>query len=559
MKCKNLICLALVFLIVFSVFAAVAHFINAQTQTAPIISIVPKGEQGATSITIIPAQSVGSNFYVNVRVDNYADVNLGSTGAQNGVSGASYVVTWNPAVLEFVNYTDGAWLPDQSNPGDLSNYVADGNLTIGQIAFDTTNPFATADSSAGSVSATLNFTVVSTGTSTIGLEQQGASVPYLVAPETVGSLTSGHAVPNVTAVNAQYGSSTSPSPGPSPSPAPTTSPTPTPTPSSSTHGPTAIISNQNGTTYETGEQILLDGSSSTPGYDATSAESCPITNYAWLVQYENNSVFGAFSGSGVTIVVNSAGWLQVTLIVTAPDVNTSPNPQYTNTSLASVWINVQPPQQLAKIVLTSSQAVYAPQQLVQLYAYVTFNGASEANENVVFTVLSPNGTVISIRTAFTNSTGYASQSYVTPNIGTSNFGTWTVIASVEVAQVVVTDKITFEYNYLVTVTINGITLPSSVARGGTMTIKVSIQNTDGITLGSTVAITIYDQNDVPIGSSLSAVSNAASGASVSETFTIPTWAYVGEATVYVNILTGNPASGGVPLSPERTANFLITP
>jgi hypothetical protein len=558
MKRKNLICLALVFIITFSAFAAMVHFINAATQTAPIISIVPKGQQGATSTTIIPAQSVGSNFYVDVRVDNYASVNIG--GTNNGVSGASYVVTWNQAVLEFVNYTDGAWLPDQSNAGDVSNYVADGNLTIGQIAFNTGNAMATADNSAGSVSATLNFTVVSTSTTTIGLEQQGASVPYLVAPETVGELTSDHAVPNVTAVNAQYGSSTSSSPSPSPSssPAPTTSPNPTPTPSSPTHGPTAIISIQNGTTYETGEQILLNGGSSTLGYDAISAESCPITNYAWLVQYENNSVFGAFSGSGVTIVVNSAGWLQVTLIVTAPDVNTSPNPQYTNTSITSVWIDVQPPQQLAKIVLTSSQAVYAPQQLVRLYAYVTFNGASEANENVVFTVLSPNGTVISIRTAFTNSSGYASQSYVTPNIGTSNFGTWTVIASVEVAQVVVTDKITFEYNYLVTVTTNGITLPSSVARGGTMTIKVNIQNTAGITLGSTVAITIYDQNDVPIGSSLSTVSNAASGASISATFTIPTWAYVGEATVYVNILTGNPTSGGVPLSPERTANFLIT-
>ena len=558
MKRKNLMCLTLVFIITFSVFALMTHFINAQTQTDPIISIVPKGQKGATSITTIPAQSVGSNFYVDVRVDNYASANIG--GTNNGVSGASYVVTWNLAVLEFVNYTDGAWLPDQSNAGDLSNYVADGNLTIGQIAFDASSAMATADNSAGSVSATLNFTVVSTGTTTIGLEQQGTSVPYLIAPETVGTLTSGHAVPNVTAVNAQYGSSTSSSPLPSPSssPAPTPSPTPTPSSSSPTHGPTAIISNQNGTTYETGEQILLDGSSSTPGYDANSAKSCPITNYAWLVQYENNSVFGAYSGSGVTIIVNSAEWLQVTLIVTAPDVNTSPNPQYMNTSATSVWIDVKPPQQLAKIVLTSSQAVYAPQQLVQLYAYVTFNGASEANENVVFTVLSPNGTVISIRTAFTNSTGYASQSYVTPNIGTSNFGTWTVIASVEVAQVVVTDKITFEYNYLVTITTNGITLPSSVARGGKMTVKVDIQNTGGITLGSTVAITIYDQNDVPIGSSLSTVTNAASGASISATFTIPTWAYVGEATVYVNILTGNPTSGGVPLCPERIANFLIT-
>ena len=545
------------------------HFINAATD--PILSIVPTGDPGATSITMLSTQTVGTTFSVDVRIDDYSTVNIG--GTNNGINGASYVVTWDPTVLAYQSYTDGAWLPSQSNTGDLSNKVANGQLTIGQIAFGSSS-FITADSASGSVSATIIFQVLSNSVgTTIGLEQQGANVPYLIAPETVGGLTSGHAVSDVTAVNAQYGTVASPTPSPTGTPIPTSSPTPTPTPtptssptptptssptpSGQTQGPIAIITNQNGTTYQTGEPILLDGGTSTAGYDANSAETCPITNYAWLVQYENDSVFGVYSGGGVTINVNSATSLHVTLIVTAPDVDTSPNSQYTNTSTTSVWINVQTAQSLTKMDFFSSQSVYGPQQLVQLYVYVTYNGAPEPNENVAFTVINPSGTIVSVRTAFTNETGYAYTDYITPNIA-SSIGTWTAISSVEVNQVIITNKITYEYNYLVTVTTNGITVPSTVARGGTITVTVAIQNTGDITLSSVVTITIYDQDNVPIATDLLPVTNAASGATVSGTFTIPTWAAVGEATVYVNILSADPTAGGVPLCPEQTANFQIT-
>ena len=85
------------------------------------------------------------------------------------------------------------YLPDQSNAGDLSGNTASGQLTIGQIAFNTGNAMATADNAAGSVSATIVFQVASAGTSAISLSPQ-TGVPYLVAPETVGGLTSGHAI-----------------------------------------------------------------------------------------------------------------------------------------------------------------------------------------------------------------------------------------------------------------------------------------------------------------------------------------------------------------------------
>ena len=280
MEHKKLICLALVFVFTFSVFAVI-HFTNAAT--GPIISIVPTGDPGANSTTIISTVAIGQTFSVDVRVDDYAGVNIG--GTNNGVSEASYIITWNPAVLEYVSYSDGTWLPSQSNAGDLQNNVANGQITFGQIAFGSSS-FLTADSASGSVSATITFQVVSNSVgTTIGLEQQGANVPFLGAPETVGGLTSNHGVPNVTAVNAQYGTVSSPTP------TPTSTPTPTPTvnvTSSANPGMvyqnilcTASVSGTNPTgsifwstssntgTFSSDQTVLINGATSTNYIDSS--------------------------------------------------------------------------------------------------------------------------------------------------------------------------------------------------------------------------------------------------------------------------------------------------
>jgi hypothetical protein len=167
--------------------------------TPPYLDVVPTGGAASQTTTNIPVQAVGTTFSVDVRVDNYADVNIG--GTNNGVSGASYIVTWNPAVLTFDSYTDGSWLPSQSNLGDISASTSEGQLTIGQIAFGSSAQL-TADNSAGSVSCTITFTVASTGTTIIGLEPEGSGVPYLIAP--IATSTTGQPVPGTLTFNALY-------------------------------------------------------------------------------------------------------------------------------------------------------------------------------------------------------------------------------------------------------------------------------------------------------------------------------------------------------------------
>jgi len=346
-------------------------------------------------------------------------------------------------------------------------------------------------------------------------------------------------------------------------------PTPSPNASSSTHGPTAKFSIQNGTTYAVNDVVVLDGSSSTPGNDTGTI--IPITNYAWLVQYPNTTKYGAYSGKSVSFIATVQTYLLITLIVTANDTIVPSNSSYFDTSSYGVWINVVPASQLTKIDvftarggigLNASSDSYGPQELVQLHAYVTYNNAYVAGKIVAFTVLDPNGSVIASLSAQTNSTGYAYQEYRTPwlDTNTTDFGTWSVVASVDVSQVVVTDVVSFTYNYLINT--NGILLPAGVHRQNSITINVTTQCVESAPLWSSLTITIYDEVNVPIASYVEPNPNQTAGAGqthVSTTLKIPSWAFVGTATVYLDVLTNSPTLEGVPYCPERTANFQILP
>ncbi len=552
MKHKTLLCIVLVVIIGISVFSMV-HIINADTQ--PVVRVVLSGTASNSSIQPV---NVGQSFSVDVRVDNTGSISP-------GINGASFAVTWNPAVLNCTNAADGkAFWGSKATYIDLSPDNTNGIAVFNQIILDTSNPTAVSAQTTG-VLAALTFQVLSVGQSNINLQPSDVGVAYLTYP-TVGP-TGGISNDILTStVNAIYGA-TSPTPAPTATPTPTPTPSPTPTPNPSVHGPKAIISTQNGTIYGVGAPILLDGSSSTLGYDN---QTCSITNYGWLVQYQNNTLFGAYSGQAVSIVVPNPTYLLVTLSVTAPDLTIPPSAAYTNTSATSIWIKVEPAQQLTSIDLftdkgglgpNATSPGFIPGELVQLYAYVTDKGAAVANpEQVLFTVFDPNGTIISITSAPTNSTGYAYQEYRTPwfDNGTTDFGIWTVLASVEISQVVVSDTASFMYNYPVIITQNGITIPAAVARGSNMNIQVTFQNIDNSTNWMFLAITIYDNESVPINAIL-INANTISGNTASANVIIPPWAFVGTATVYVNILSQSPAAGGVPVCPEQSAVFKILP
>ena len=530
MKHKRLTCLILAFIIVFSVCSVTTRFIKAANP--PVLSVVLSG---TTNTYSIPAEATGSTFKVDVRVDDIS-------GVSPGVNSASYSLTWNPTVLNCIKEADNSWLPSQSDLGDLPLGTASGVATIGQISFDSSNPLAC--TTTPNVSATFTFQVISAGSCVIGLEPSSNGVPYLTYPD-AASESGSDPVIGTTTINATYGLS-----------------------GSSVHGPTANFIPVTGSTFQMGTMITLDASSSQPGYDA---KNCPITNFAWSVEYLNGTTFAAFTGETVTFNASAVGTFWIILIVTANDTQASPNPSYVNTSSVSAQINVVSNTQSTKINITTdrggmgpgaSGGDYGPLQIVRMYAAVTSQSFPLQDENVIFSIQNSKGVTIVTRQASTNQTGIASSYFRLPSSNPTtpqyDFGTWSITASVDFLDTSVNDSITFSFNYLSG--IENVTIPATIHRSETLPIQLTINNQYISSQWTKLTVTLFDQAGVPIGSTTIATTQQAQNISVIDTaITIPSWAFTGQATAYLCLLTNATAGQYTPIAPETAARFQILP
>jgi hypothetical protein len=96
--------------------------------------------------------------------------------------------------------------------------------------------------------------------------------------------------------------------------------------------------------------------------------------------------------------------------------------------------------------------MFWPQKQVELWANVTYNLWPEQNKIVAFEVHNPQGEIVDIITAISDENGVAHTSYRIPwpCFNTSAlFGIWNVIATVDIACVVVNDTMQFHFDYMV--------------------------------------------------------------------------------------------------------------
>lgn len=527
MKHKAMMCLVLAFVVLSSTFLMMTNLIDAVN--APILSVVLSGTANTYSI---PAQPVGSTFNVDVRVDGLA-------GVAPGVNRVSYSLTWDPTVLLCTNKADKAWLPSQSNMGDLPLNGTSGIETIGQIAFDLNN--AQACTNASSVSATFTFQAVSTGSCVIGLQPSDLGVAYLTYPDSQGN---SHSVAGTTTTNATYGSSTATN--------------------SSIHGPTADFTPVDGSTFKLGSSVILNASSSQPGKDN---RTCPIINYAWSIECLNGTTLTALTGQTATFPASVLGTFRIILIVTAADVQNPSSPNYVSTSSTTAVIYVvSNVQSISVDVFTSnggvgkgaSSGTYGPLQVVPTYALVTNRNVSMPYENVMFTIVGANGTTY-YRQGVTNESGIAtiqpSFRLPGPNLGSAqtSFGQWSITASVGILGTSVNDTTAFTFSYL-----NGIenvVIPKSIQKGESLPIQLTVNNQVLSAQWSLLTITLFDQAGVPIGSSSLTVTQQAENLTVvNAAIVIPSWAFSGHATAYLCLFAN---STSVPLAPETIGDFDI--
>jgi len=203
---------------------------------------------------------------------------------------------------------------------------------------------------------------------------------------------------------------------------------------------------------------------------------------------------------------------------------------------------------------------FAPQENATLCVELTYGGAPIALKNVAFEVHSPHDDIVFTRQAQTNLDGIACITFRIPwpdvNPEDIVFGDWYVYADADVAEMKVYDTLNFTVGWIVSVTESITETP--VCRGDTVDVDLNITNISEVSRSVYISIVIYDDLGVPVASMGILVTVDPGTHSYSYTLTIPTWAYIGEGTVYINLYTGtSPSECGVCYSPEHPQIFSI--
>jgi len=341
--------------------------------------------------------------------------------------------------------------------------------------------------------------------------------------------------------------------------------------------PKAIITSPvDGSLVYVGDTVTLDGSNSQNGIDSVPAgEICAITTWDWAIDFHDGNPATHLFGAHQSFDCTGAGLVTITLTVTAPD----PTPGDSNyvdhdTSAPISIMQVTKPVGPSIDVYTDRGGqgplgtypfgwsdAYGPQEEVCVYAKVTYNDEPVEYKPVVFEVIDNNGAGVDFRTAFTDANGIAKVCFRIPWQGSnaeSEFGDWSITGVVDISQVKVTDTVKFRFGYILS--IRGITVNGSpLHKGEFLTLDVDIASISMTSHDAILTMTACDEAGVPIGLAYAMITVAPEDGmfAMAGSITIPTWAYVGTGTIYVDLLTAWPQYGGVPYCPEKTALFII--
>lgn len=339
-----------------------------------------------------------------------------------------------------------------------------------------------------------------------------------------------------------------------------------------------------------GTVATFDASGSSPGFDGNTTR--PITEWRW--DWNNDgTIDDTVLTPGTTHVFPLAGVYSVNLTVYAPK-GVGADPGYVETDDIVKTVIVQAPAIGRGIDLFTQDTRYpgytteytgegapggsqvdsfAPQDIVILYANVTYNNEPVAHKLVVFKIRGPPNIYENIsfyRTAFTDGTGIAWITFTIPvpcdHYRERTFGEWTIEAKVSIVEEWVDDWHWFLVGWIVEKTVLSlgdgighwdlITFPEL----STVYFKVTVKNIAMTPRNVTMTAVIYDELGVPIGSNMW-IRQVAAGTTVHNLVTIfiPEWAFIGWGNVYFNCYTKDPWKCGIPWCPENVKPIQIVP
>jgi hypothetical protein len=228
---------------------------------------------------------------------------------------------------------------------------------------------------------------------------------------------------------------------------------------------------------------------------------------------------------------------------------------------------------------------FGPQDLVILYAKVTFGGDHITNKLTVFEIRNALGQKIGLLQNYSDANGVATVSFRVPMTDLvagqwdpAIFGWWTAIATADIDQVVVNDTMAFQVGWLaqvISITANN---APYLKYADVMNFTATVQTISEQTFlargypNATASIDAYDTSSYPIGeveipiAVISATRNDVNGPggttggiyTYTVTMSIPRWTRIGTESVTGYVLTDLPSNGGVPLGPQLTPPTLFT-
>jgi uncharacterized membrane protein len=220
--------------------------------------------------------------------------------------------------------------------------------------------------------------------------------------------------------------------------------------------------------------------------------------------------------------------------------------------------------------VNQSSDMFQPQELVTLYALVTFNDNPVASKLVSFKASGPLNALQNMTaggSSLTNEGGIAEFSFRIPWPSTDPekkvFGEWNVISTVDIADVRVVDTLTFLVGWIVKIT-NIATLDAELRpevyylRQSTIVFNLTVLNSARTAKPSTITIDVQDSAGHPIiHIQLDNLILQPGLSYVNASATIPLDASIGRATVSAAPYTAPIELGGVLYSPAIATTFEI--
>jgi len=214
---------------------------------------------------------------------------------------------------------------------------------------------------------------------------------------------------------------------------------------------------------------------------------------------------------------------------------------------------------------------FGPEEIVILYALVTYNEIPVQGSMVAFYVTTPSNKSFGL-SAETDLNGIATVNFtiLMPPINISEsevFGKWLAQANVLIDADVFQDALSFKVDYIVKLlsvrTIDeNLIYKTKFGIGGDVGVEISLRSIAMVVKSAMIAIAVKDELAFVVNFSKISDFRVQANEKLVLMFcklSLPKYAHVGNATVHVSALTAPADAGGVPYCPGVTTGFYILP